>query len=202
MSATNNEKAENTTQLLNGFSNGDADAAARLIPIVYQELRQIAEHRMSRERPDHTLQPTALVNEVYLQLFNEGIEYRDRGHFFAVAARVMRRLLVDHSRRLKAERRQGGRIKIPIDEVLDSTQEARQDFVALNDALSDFERLHPRASQVVEMRFFGGFQLEEIADALGISLTTVKRDWEFAQVWLYSQLQSQNCISVALIRTD
>ncbi|HKQ73772.1 MAG TPA: sigma-70 family RNA polymerase sigma factor [Blastocatellia bacterium] len=195
MSPTKTKNSENTAQLLNDFSNGDADAAARLIPIVYHELRQIAEWHMSRERTDHTLQPTALVNEVYLRLFNERIEYSDRGHFLAVASRIMRRLLVDHSRRLKAERRQGDRIRIPIDEVIHSPQETRQDLVALNDALSDFGRLHPRASQVVEMRFFGGFQLEEIADALGISLATVKRDWSFAQIWLYSQLQSQPCIS-------
>jgi len=181
-----------TTRLLNGFSNGDADAAARMIPIVYQELHQIAERLMRGERPDHTLQPTALINEIYLRLFNERIEYNNRAHFLAIASRLMRRLLVDNSRRRGAVRRQGNRIKIPLDEILDLPQEARHDLVALNDVLSDFERLRPRASQVVEMKFFGGFQLEEIAEALDISPATVKRDWEFAQVWLYDRLKGDN----------
>lgn len=181
-----------TTRLLNGFSNGDADAGARMISIVYQELHQIAERLMHGERPDHTLQPTALINELYHRLFDKKIEYHDRAHFIALASRLMRRLLVDNSRRRSAVRRQADRIKIPLDEILDLPQDARHDLVALNDALSDFQLLNPRASQVVEMKFFGGFQVEEIALALEISPATVKRDWDFAQVWLYDQLKDNS----------
>ena len=191
-----------TTVLLNGFSNGDTDAAARVISIVYTELHQIAERLMHRERPDHTLQPTALVNEIYLRLFDERIEYNNRAHFLAIASRLMRRLLVDHHRRRKAERRQGDRIKVPMDEIPESPLRTRDDLDALHNALSDFERLHPRAGKVVEMRFFGGFQLEEIATALNISEATVKRDWGFAQVWLYSQLNQNGKYPESPLRKD
>jgi len=182
---------EDITRLLNDFSNGDQDAFERIIPIVYQELHRIAERHMNRERDGHTLQPTALINEIYLRLFNKKIEYNDREHFLATTSLILRRLLVDHSRRINADCRQGKLIKIPLEEALDSPAEPRYDLVALNDALSDFERLNPRASKVVEMRFFGGFQLSEIAEVLGVSLATVKRDWSFAQVWLYIQLSER-----------
>jgi len=183
---------EDVTRLLNDFSRGDPEAFDRIIPIVYQELRQIAERHMCRERADHTLQPTALISEIYLRLFNKKIEYSDREHFLATASRLMRRLLVDHYRRIHADRRQGRLIKIPLEEAIECPAAPRCDLVALNDALSDFEGLSPRASKIVEMRFFGGFQLNEIADALGVSLATVKRDWSFAQVWLYSQLSERS----------
>lgn len=177
-----------TTLLLNLFSNGDAEAAEVLIPMVYRELRQIAERYMSHERPDHTLQPTALVHEVYMRLFEKKIEYSNRGHFLAVASQMMRRLLIDHSRRLHSDRRQGDRQKLSLDEIPEPTTMQPELVIDLHDALSGFAKLHPRASRVVEMRFFGGFQLDEIAAALDVSLATVKRDWDFAQVWLVGQL--------------
>lgn len=184
--------ATDTTQLLNQFSNGDAEAAGRLIPLVYEDLRQMAEWYMKQERKGHTLQPTALVNEVYLRLFQKKVEYARREHFFAVASQVMRHLLVDYSRRIRAARRQGERHKISLDEIPDPQLPVREDLVRLHEALQDFERLHPRAGRVVEMRFFGGFHIEEIAQALDTSPATVKRDWEFAQAWLHRYLANGN----------
>lgn len=136
------------------------------------------------------MQPTALVHEVYLRLFGESaIEYQDRGHFCLIAARQMRRILVDHARAQHAARRAGDLIKVPLEELAEMPQPIQQDLAALDDALTDLERLHPRTGQVVELRFFGGLTEQEIAALLEVSISTVKRDWEFAKVWLYSQVQ-------------
>ena len=178
------------TRLLAAYRNGDQEAAAELIPLVYQELRQLARHHLRQERADHTLQPTALVHEVYLRLFGERtVEYQNRGHFFLIAARQMRRILVDHARAHHAARRSGDLIKVSLEELAETPQEIKQDWAALDEALADLERLHPRTSQVIELRFFGGLTEQETAAVLGISVATVRRDWEFAKVWLYSQLQ-------------
>ena len=178
------------TRLLTAYRNGDAAAGAELFSLVYQELRQLARQYMRHERADHTLQPTALVHEAYLRLFGEGaIEYQNRGHFFLIAARQMRRILVDHARAQHAARRAGGLLKVPLEELRETPQAIPQDLAALDEALTDLERLHQRTSQVVELRFFGGLTEEETARVLGLSVATVKRDWEFAKLWLYDQVQ-------------
>jgi RNA polymerase sigma factor (TIGR02999 family) len=180
------------TQLLADFRNGDHEAATRVMEIVYNELRQIARRYMQDERADHTLQPTALVHEVYIRLFGENvIEYQNCGHFFVVVSKTMRRLLVDHARRRHADRRLGDRIKLPLDEIADLPLEIDDGLVALDDVLSDLERLDPHMSQIVELRFFGGLTIKEVAESLKISEATVKRDWEYAKVWLYHQLSSK-----------
>jgi len=180
------------TQWLADFRNGDHEAATRLMEIVYNELRQIARRYMRDERTGHTLQPTALVHEVYIRLFGENvIEYQNCGHFFVVASKTMRRLLVDHARRRHADRRSGDRIKLSLDDIVDLPLDIDNSLVALNDVLSDLERFDPHMSQIVELRFFGGLTVKEVAESLKISEATVKRDWEYAKVWLYSQLSSK-----------
>jgi RNA polymerase sigma factor (TIGR02999 family) len=188
-------EAHEITRLLTAYRAGDAAAAAELIGLVYEELRQLARQYLRQERADHTLQPTALVHEVYLRLFGENtIEYQDRGHFFLIAARQMRRILVDHARARYAARRAGDLIKVSLEELVETPQEIQHDLAALDEALADLERLHPRSSQVVELRFFGGLTEQETAGVLDISVSTVKRDWEFAKVWLYSQVQSASAL--------
>ncbi len=183
-------EAHEITRLLTAYRAGNPAAAEELIGLVYQELRQLARQYLRHERADHTLQPTALVHEVYLRLFGKGaLEYQDRGHFFTIASRQMRRILVDHARTKQAARRAGDLIKVPLEELAETPQTINQDLAALDAALTDLERLYFRTSQVVELRFFGGLTEQEIAAVLGISTATVKRDWEFAKVWLYSQLQ-------------
>jgi len=183
---------EEFTRLLVAFGNGDEEAAAELFALVYQDLRSLARHYMRHERNDHTLQPTALAHEVYLRLFgNESIEWQDRAHFFVVGARQMRRILVDHARRTNASRRDGKWRKLPLGDLAETPQASDHALVSLDQALGDLEKLDPRASRVVEMRYFGGFTEGEIAVALDISVTTVKRDWEFAKAWLLSELGDQ-----------
>jgi len=186
-------EAGEITRLLHAFNDGDRDAAERLMTIIYDELRRIAGYYMRQECPDHTLQPTALVNEVYIRLFGDNpIEYQNHGHFFAVAAQQMRRILVDHARHHQADRRGGQRTKISLDEIFEAVLELPQqndaDLVALDDALSDLDKFEPRMRQVVELRFFGGLTIIETAKVLGISKNTVTRDWDYAKVWLYKQL--------------
>ncbi len=177
------------TLLLAACQNGDAEAAERLAQAVYQELRLLARSLMRRERPDHTLQPTALVHEVYLRLFGKGTpQFSNRTHFFIVAAQTMRRVLVDHARRVQAARRAAGQNRMPLDELIGSALEPGLDLVALDDALRDLERLDKRVSQVVELRYFGGLTIEETAEVLGLSPVTIRRDWKFARTWLGSLL--------------
>ena len=177
------------TALLAEYRSGDHEAGERLVSLVYGELRRLAQYYMQNERPDHTLQATALVHEAYVRLFGgEVCEWRNRAHFFAVAARQMRRLLVDHARAQRAEKRQGARIVIPLEEVTGRAPEPDEDMVAVDEALSRLERVAPRAGQVVELRFFGGLTEMEAAETLGISTATLKRDWDFARAWLYKEL--------------
>jgi RNA polymerase sigma factor (TIGR02999 family) len=159
------------------------------VPLVHDELRRLARRYMARERPGHTLQATALVNEAYLRLIEvRQIRWQNRAHFFAMSARVMRRILVDFARARGQEKRGGGAQKVTLDEALVVSPETGKDLVALDEALSALEVVHPRKSQVVEMRFFGGLSIDETAEALHVSPDTVKRDWRFAKLWLLREL--------------
>lgn len=177
------------TQLLQAWGEGDQAALDRLMPLVYQELRRIAKHHMARERPGHTLQTTALVNEVYLRLVDERkVSWQDRAHFFAICARTMRRILVDFARSRLYQKRGGGEERVSLDESLIVVGGPGHHLLALDDALTHLAAHDPRKSQVVELRFFGGLSVEETAGALKISPETVMRDWKMAKAWLYREL--------------
>jgi RNA polymerase sigma factor (TIGR02999 family) len=180
------------TELLLAWGGGDKQAFDLLVPLVHDELRRLARGYMARERPDHTLQASALVNEAYVRLIElKRMQWQDRAHFFAMSARVMRRILVDFARAKRNEKRGGGAPRVTLDEALLVTPEKGQDLVALDIALSALEAVHPRKSQVVELRFFGGLSLEETAEALEVSIDTVKRDWRFAKLWLLAELSEK-----------
>jgi RNA polymerase sigma factor (TIGR02999 family) len=180
---------ETVTQLLEDARHGDPQALDRLLPLVYAELHRIAESHMRSERPDHTLQPTALVNEAFLRLVGgTPAAYNDRTHFLSAASRAMRRVLVDHGRMRQAAKRGG--LNVTLDEALVGAQPKSLDMLALDDALTRLAAADPRSAQVVEMRFFGGLGIPEIADALGTSPATVKRDWQFAKGWLARELRA------------
>jgi len=173
------------TEILQEVRAGDKDAPARLIPLVYDELRRLADYYLRQERPDHTLQPTALVHEAYLKLIDQTrVDWQNRAHFFSVAAQVMRRILVDHARRHKAMKRGGFQQKLSLDEAVDYSESSDVDLVALDDALNALEQLDERQSRIVELRFFGGLTIEETAEAIGVSPATVKADWSMAKAWL------------------
>lgn len=177
------------TALLRRFQDGDEAARTDLITHVQAELRAIAGRYMRRERQGHTLQTTALVNEAYLRLINlESIDWRDRAHFFAVAASIMRRILVDHARRRLAGKRGGGFELLPIDEGLVFEPSQPAELVKLDDALARLAKLDQRASRLVELRFFGGLSIEESAEVLKVSPRTVKREWTFARAWLREEM--------------
>ena len=176
--------------LLRAWSDGDSNALDRLTPIVYDELHRLARRYLRGERPDHSLQTTALVNEAYLRLVDHTrMEWQDRAHFFAVSAQVMRRILVDHARRRNAKRGRGLR-RVSLDEATMIGGERPTDLAALDDALTLLAERDPRKAQVVEMRFFGGLSVEESAEVLGVSAVTVMRDWRTAKAWLYRELSS------------
>ena len=180
------------TRLLAELTGDDPDGAARLATVVYAELRALAASHLRREREDHTLPPTALVHEAYLRLSGQhGVTWRNRAHFFGIASQIMRRLLVDHARRRRARKREGGERVALADSLAvaapgtDGTGGADAlDLLALDDALARLAEREPRQARVVELRFFGGLEVEETAEALGISPATVKRDWTLARVWL------------------
>ncbi len=191
---TNADRGE-VTRLLLAWSSGDEQALERLTPIVYQELHRLANVYIVRERADHTLQATALVNEAYLRLVDlHGVGWRDRTHFFAVAARMMRRILVDFARSRSYQKRAGGGERVSLGDAPIVGGEPGAEIVALDDALSRLAELDPRKSQVVELRFFGGLRAEEIAEALKISTETVTREWRAAKAWLYSQLKEGDSV--------
>jgi RNA polymerase sigma factor (TIGR02999 family) len=183
---------ESPTELLRAWGRGEASALDRLVPLVHDELRQLARRYMRRERADHTLQTTALVNEAYLRMIGAGqVDWQGRAHFFAIAARVMRRILVDSARRRRAPQRGGAVSHMPLDEALIPATARQPDLVALDDALQKLESKYPRKSRVVELRYFGGMKLEEAAAVLGVSRDTVKRDWRFAKMWLLRELDGE-----------
>ena len=172
------------TMLLNAWSDGKQDALDELMPVVYQELRKLARSYLRAERPEHTLQPTALVNEAYLRLVDQkNVRWENRRHFFGIAAQLMRRILVDHARKRQSEKRGGGEALIPFEDAKGVPVKA-WDLVALDDALKDFATIDPRSAKIVELRQFGGLSIDETADVLEISPATVKRDWTLAKAWL------------------
>lgn len=173
------------TELLQAWSRGDVAARDQLFPIVYEELRRRAADHLRRERAGHTLQPTALVNELYVRFAEQRrVSWRDRVHFFAVAAHVMRRILVDHARRKKSEKRGGAAVPLTIDAAVEVCAAQDFDIVALDLALERLAELFPQQAQIVELRFYGGLTLDETAEALGISAATVSREWTMARAWL------------------
>lgn len=183
-------QSQDVTALLLAWSDGDTEARDRLMGVLYQELRRLAGAQLRSERRDHTLQATALVNEAYLRLVDQTrVEWRNRAHFFAISARMMRRVLVDDARRRRAAKRGGGVAPVDIDQVSDPDVEASVDLVALDHALEELARVDDRAARVVEMRFFGGLTVEETAEALELSPATVKREWASARAWLYRALE-------------
>ena len=180
---------QQVTQILIDWSGGTADAAERLMPLVYDELRRLARGYLQRERGDHTLQATGLVHEAYLRLVDQKTTtWKNRAHFFGVAAQLMRRILVDHARRHRSEKRGGDRTRVEFDEALMPSAPRSLDVIALDDALQDLAKLNPQHSQVVELRFFGGMSLEEVAEVLDISPRTVQREWRMARAWLRRQI--------------
>ena len=184
---------QHVTQWLAAWRHGDEHARDQLFAAVYPQLRQIASRFLQHERGDHTLEPTALVNELALRLLgSEPIAYSDRTHFFALAAQMMRRILIDHARARVAEKRGGVQQRVNLSSV-EEWQPAPQseDMLMLDEALSKLEQADGRAAKVVELRFFGGLREQEVADVLGVSVITVKRDWKVARAWLVDQLQSR-----------
>jgi len=177
------------TQLLVAWNNGDGAALEQLTPIVHAELHRLAKHYMAGERRGHILQTTALVNEAFLRLIDwQNVEWRNRAHFFGLAAQIMRRILVDFARARRREKRGGDALQVSLSEAADVAQEQSADLVALDDALQTLEKMDPRQARVVELRFFAGLSLEETAEALKVSLSTVRRDWSLAEAWLYREL--------------
>jgi RNA polymerase sigma factor (TIGR02999 family) len=177
------------THLLVEWRNGNEAAANQLFTVAYGELRRLAAWHLQKERPGNTLQPTALVNELYLKLFEgEPINWQNRAHFFAIAAQQLRRLLIDHARARQAEKREGGRVRLSLTQVNGLAAPREDDLIELDEALVHLEQLDRRSARVIELRFFGGLTEKEAAEALGISVATVKRDWEFARAWLSTHL--------------
>lgn len=182
---------QNVTQILLDWRSGNEEALEQLMPLVYDELRRLAARHMRNERSEHTLQATALVNEAYIRLVDMKVSWQDRAHFFAVAARLMRRLLVDHARAQRRAKRECGP-KVSLDEALEVSSKPALDVVALDEALTQFATFDPRKAEIVELHFFGGLSNEEVAEALGISRATVQRDLRIAKAWLSCELKRGN----------
>ncbi len=182
---------QRVTELLAHWSQGDDAALAELTPLVYEELRRLAHHFMEGQRPDHTLQTTALVNEAYLRLADQtNSNWQSRAHFFAVAARAMRQILVSYARSNRAQKRGGGGARIELDEAAIVSPEESKEIVDLHEALERLATLDSRKAQVVELKYFGGLNYDEMAEVLKISPVTVRRDWEFARAWLHTELHN------------
>jgi RNA polymerase sigma factor (TIGR02999 family) len=179
------------TRLLAKWKDGDEAAMQQLVPIVHDELRRLARRHMAGERPGHTLQPTALVNEAYLRLVDlKQMQWQNRAHFFAMASRLMRRILVDFARSRGYQKRGGGAQQVSFTEALGVAEGAPTNVVALDDALEALALVDERKSRIVELRFFGGLSIEETAEVLNVSRETVKRDWKFAKMWLLRHLRT------------
>jgi RNA polymerase sigma-70 factor (ECF subfamily) len=180
---------DNITHLLKEWSDGDQSALDKLTPLVYAELRQQATRYLRRERPGHSFQTTALINEAYLRLIDaKDVRWQSRAHFFAIAANLMRRILVDHARRRDAEKRGGSQLRLTLDEGLAVTKETNVDLLAIDEALDRLATIDPQQARVVELRFFSGLSVEETASALDVSPKTVKRDWSVARAWLRREI--------------
>jgi len=181
--------AGNVTLLFSAWADGDEGTLRELMPLVYHELRRIAQHHMSGQPPGHTLQPTALIHEAFVKLIGGGEKnFRNRTHFFAVASMAMRQVLVNHANARLARKRGGGAVNVSIDDEEAAVQREATNVLALDDALKTLHVMDPRKSRVVELRYFGGLSIEETSEALGISTVTVTRDWQAARAWLAREL--------------
>ena len=177
------------TQILSRLEQGDPGAAAQLLPLIYEELRRLAARKLAHEKPGQTLQTTDLVHEAYLRLIDQKhVRWQNRAHFFAIAARMMRRILITHAQSHACAKRGGGAVKVSLDEAATLSQERAAALTALDEALNRLAAIDPRRSQVVELRFFGGLSNEEIAEVLKTSPNTVTRDWNVAKAWLYREM--------------
>ena len=180
---------QEVTQLLADWGKGDRSALDKLFPLVQSELRRIAQRQMSHERPGHTLQATALVNEAYLKLAGQqGFDWQNRAHFFAVSAQVMRHILIDHARAHARDKRGGGAVKVSLNDALVVAEDQAAHFIALDDALRVLERLDPQKGKIVELRYFGGLSIDEAAEVMNVSPRTVRREWQRARAWLYRMM--------------
>ena len=189
MRATPRQSVTDVSALLRAWSDGDQQALAQLMPIVYDQLRGLARQHLRRERAGHSLQTTALVNEAYMRLVDyKRMHWQDRAHFLAVSAQAMRRILVDHARRRRNVKRGGDQERVALDHTAVICADRSHDFGALDDALTALAKLAPRKAQVVELRFFGGLSVEETAEVLRVSPITVMREWKSAKAWLYREL--------------
>jgi RNA polymerase sigma-70 factor, ECF subfamily len=185
------------TSLLDRLADGDRAVADQLVPLVYEELHRAAARCLRHERPDHTLQTTALVHEAYIKLTAQrSARWQNRAHFFALASQLMRRILVDYARTKRRSRRGGGRQRVPLDEALLVSPERTDEMLAVDESLSRLEKLDARQARIVELRYFGGLTVEEAAEALGISAKTITREWNVAKAWLYGDLKQQSVQSV------
>ena len=181
------------TELLRRWSGGDVAARESLVPLVYDELRRLARYYLASQRSDHTLQSTAIVHEAYLRLAgHDNVHWENRSHFFAVAAQLMRRILVDHARKRNAAKRGGSNLTLLVDEAVEPSSQRELDLVALDDALKALATLDERQSRIIELRFFGGLSIEDTSRLLEISPATVKREWSTARAWLYEEISGRN----------
>ena len=178
------------TELLSRWNEGDTAARDALIPIVYNELRRVAKRCLGGQRSDHTLQPTALVHEAYLRLVKQDSMGQNRAHFFAMAAKAMRQILVDHARRRAAAKRGGGAVALVLEEAMAPQKNVTLDLIALDDALKRLAALDPRQCEIVELRFFGGLSVEETSQVVDISPATIKREWATARLWLHREMST------------
>src|SRR5437867_2323107 len=186
---TSSVSQQRVTELLADWSHGDNGALAELTPLVYEELRRLAHHFMDGQRLDHTLQTTALVDEAYLRLADQtNPSWQSRAHFFAIAARAMRQILVNYAKSSRAQKRGGGALRVELDEAALVSPEQSKEIVDLHEALERLAALNSRKAQVVELKFFGGLNYDEMAEVLKVSRITVRRDWEFARAWLHTEL--------------
>lgn len=182
---------QGVTQLLVAWGEGDKAALDELMPVVYDELRRLAQRYLSRERPGHTLQTTALVHEAYLRLVDQrSVNWQNRAQFFGIAAQMMRRILINHAKDRHAKKRQGYAARVSLDDAVSFFEQRELDLVALDEALNGLALLDPQQTQIVELRFFGGLTIEEVAEVLGLSPATIKREWDSAKLWLRRQLSS------------
>ena len=184
----NPASSKRITEILATLGAGDQEALKALIPLVYDELRRLAQYHLNRERPDHTLQSTALVNEAYMRLAGQDLRIQNRAHFFAIASQLMRQVLVDYARRHRAGKRGAGVRLLTLDEQITLPKTRGVDVVALDDALNGLAQLDQQQSRIVELRFFGGLSIDETSAVLGVSPATVKRDWATARVWLHREI--------------
>jgi RNA polymerase sigma factor, TIGR02999 family len=187
-----NAPAVHITKRLVEWGNGDKSALDDVLPLIQSELRRLAHHYMSRERPGHTLQTTALVNEAYLRLVGQNVSWQSRSHFYGIAAQMMRRILVDYARGRLYAKRGGGAIHVSLEKAKSVSNGRTAELTALDEALKELERIDPRQARVVELRFFGGLTIKETADVMEISTDTVKSEWSTAKAWLYREMSCES----------